>query len=108
MWIGKVFQAEWSLQISLSKKREAEIKSCFDCNLKLHYPKNVSEISSLLEEFKLQTGKKVDYNTTFTYGENLKTDCVIVTGNVSGLADKSNAFASFLTIARKFKFKLVL
>ena len=98
------------MQISLSKKREAEIKSCFACNLKLHYPKNVSEISSLLEEFKLQTGKKVDYNTTFTgsYEENLKTDCIIVMDNVSGLADKSNAFAIFLTIARKFKFKLVL
>ena len=35
-------------------------------------------------------------------GENIKLDRLIVMNDVSGLADKSEEFANFLTVSRKF------
>ena len=63
----------------------------------------------LLEEFKLKTGKVDDNDTDFTdsYEEYLKPDCFIVMDNVSGLAKKSNDFASFLNVSRKFQYNWV-
>ena len=43
---GKLVQAEWVLQISLSEKRKAEIQSCFDCSLKFHYSKNITKFDT--------------------------------------------------------------
>ena len=57
MFFGKLVQTEWLSQISLSKKREAEIQSCFDCPIEFHYRNNQDDFDSLLEEFKLKTGK---------------------------------------------------
>ena len=45
-FFGKLIQAEWVSQISLSQKREAELQSSFDCALKFHYPKIVNEFDS--------------------------------------------------------------
>ena len=42
-----------------------------------------------------------------TYGENTKRDRLIVMDNVSGLADSSQKFASFLSIPRKFRYHCV-
>ena len=41
------------------------------------------------------------------YGENIKRNRLIVMDNVSGLADTSQKFGSFLTVARKFKYHCV-
>ena len=49
---GKLTKIKWVSQISLSKQREAQIQSNFDCPLSFQYPKNVEELDSLLEELK--------------------------------------------------------
>ena len=66
----------------------------------------VNEFDSLLEEFKLQTGRTVDDDTTpnDSHGENIESDCFIAMDSVLGLTDKSNVLASFLIVARKFKY----
>ena len=42
-----------------------------------------------------------------SYGENIKTDRLIVMEDVSCLAEKSNEFASFLKVSRKFQYSCV-
>lgn len=63
---GKLYQAEWISQISLSKNGETEIQSCFDYSLEFHYLKNINKFDSPLKEFKLKTGKVDDNDTNFT------------------------------------------
>ena len=75
-------KAEWVLKINLSRLREAQIQSCFNCSIKFHYLKNVDELDNLLEEFKKNREDTIDDN-------------------------KLNAFASFLIVSRKFKYSLV-
>ena len=91
------------------------MESCFDCKLEFHYPTNKDHFESLLQEFKLcsQTSKSLTKGTNSThlvnsdYGENRKRDCLIVADDVSCLADTSQKFASFLTVARKSKYHCV-
>ena len=106
---GKLVQTEWISQISFSNMQEADIKSCFDCPLEFYYSKNINKLDSLLEEFKLKTENvdNNDTNSTNSYGENIKTNCLIVMDNVSGPADKSNNFAGFLEVGQKFKYNCV-
>ena len=48
-----------------------------------------------------------NYVAENVYGVNEKMDQPFVMNDVSALADKSNNFASFLTISQKFKYKCV-
>ena len=74
------------------------------------YPKNTNKFNGLLKEFKLKTRKVDDNNTdsTNSYVENIKTDCLFVMDDDSALAEKSNDFAIFLNVAEKFKFILFI
>ena len=71
-----------------------------------------------MEEFKarLNTAKTKTLDTNSSekvinsgFGEETKLDrlIVVVMDNVSGLADESKKFASFLTVARKFSYNCV-
>ena len=68
------------------------------------YPNNIDETDDLLNYFQRQ---KTPHNENYL-GENLKHDTLIVVDNVSGLADKSETFANFLTVLRKFGLACVL
>ena len=76
-----------------------------------HYPDNKDKFENLLQGFKLRSGsnKISDYinSDSDSYEENIKRDHLIVMDNVCGLADTSQKFASFLTIARKFRYHCV-
>ena len=112
IFFGRLIKVEWFSYIKLDKAKEAEMESCFDCKLEFHYPKNKE---TLLQEFGLcsQTSKSLIKGTSTThlvnsvYGENRKRDCLIVADGVSGLADTSQKFATFLTVARKSKYHCV-
>ena len=101
--------------VKLDKRREAEIQSCFSCELEFHYPKNKENFENLLQDFKIKSSKSgessdtysADDNSDGTYGENTKRDRLIVMNDVSGLADASQKCASFLTVARKFRYHCV-
>ena len=80
----------------LSKQREDNIRSRFDVP--------VSEFDNLIENFQR---KKYNVEDDIIIGENNLLDRVIVMDDVPGLADKSNEFGNFLTIARKFNFTVV-
>ena len=101
--------------IKLDKATEAEIQSCFECELDFYYPRNKEQFEELLEYFKTKSNSsEIENNMNndnsndindvniVNYGEKSIRSRLIVMDDVSGLADLSTKFANFLTVARKF------
>ena len=109
-FFGKLKTAKWVSGIHLNESREAQIESNFSCNISFYYPNDVNDLVDLIDEFKLEVeseeNENID-NVTNVFGEKINRDRLIVFDDVSGLADKSNKFASFLTVARKYKYNCV-
>ena len=110
-FFGELIKAEWVSAIKLDKQREAELQSCFDCQLDFYYPRNKEQFDNLLEYFKTKSNStdpddahsdkdfsvsSINYGEN--YGEKSNRNRLIVTDNVSGLADTSSKFASFLQL----------
>ena len=109
-FFGKLKNAKWVSGIQLNESREAEIGSNFSCEISFFYPNDINELADLIEEFKLEveTEKTDNDNENVTiFGEIINRDRLIVFDDVSGLADNSNKFANFLTVARKYKYNCV-
>ena len=56
-FFGKLKKAEWLSYIILMREREAEIESCFQCEVDIHYQKDQVALSDLIEEFKNRGSK---------------------------------------------------
>ena len=110
-------KAESVSYIKLDKQREPELQSCFDSQLDFYYPRNREQFEELLEYFKTKsssaepddTHSDQDFSSDVVnyganYGGKSQRNRLIVMDDVSGLADLSVKFASFLTVARKFKY----
>ena len=96
---GEIKELTWLSKIPLSRERENNIRSCLiDEQIDFKYPNNIEDFQELLEFFQR---KKAPSNVN-DLGENIKLDRLIVMDEVSGLADKSEEFANFLTVSRKF------
>ena len=108
-FFGKLKNAKWISGIKLNASREAEIESNFSCETSFFYPNDINELADLLEEFKLEveTEETENNDNVNIFGEIINRDRLIVFDDVSGLADNSNKFASFLTVARKYKYNCV-
>ena len=109
-FFGELKNAKWVSGIKLDESREAEIESNFSCDISFFYPDDVNELADLIEEFKLEVEtEKNDQNENVTsiFGEKINRDRLIVFDDVSGLADHSNKFANFLTVARKYKYNCI-
>ena len=107
-FFGKLKNAKWVSGIQLNEGREAEIESNFSCDISFFYPNDINELADLIEEFKLEVETEEPENENVTiFGEKINRDRLIVFDDVSGLADHSNKFANFLTVARKYKYNCV-
>ena len=111
-FFGKLKKVKWISGIRLDEKREAEIESNFDCEIKFSYPIDKEELSEKIEEYKLESEsdketEEKNYSNVNIFGENKKRDKLIVFDDVSGLADESKKFTSFLTVARKYRYNCV-
>ena len=111
-FFGKLKNAKWVSGIQLNESREAEIESNFSSEISFFYPNDKSELADLIEEFKLEveteeTDHENDNDNINTFGEIVNRDRLIVFDDVSGLADNSDKFGSFLTVARKYKYNCV-
>ena len=109
-FFGKLKNAKWVSGIQLNEIREAEIESNFSCDISFFYPNDINELADLIEEFKLEVETEKtenDNENVNTFGEIINRDRLIVFDDVSGLADNSNKFANFLTVARKYKYNCV-
>ena len=109
-FFGKLKKTEWVSGIELSKTREAEIETNFSCKVNFHYPSDEDELSDQLDQFKLESkSNETDNlkNVKNIFGEKSVRDRLIVFDDVSGLADDSKKFVSFLTVARKYSYNCV-
>ena len=108
-FFGELKTAKWVSGIQLNESREAQIESNFSCDISFYYPNDVNDLVDLIDEFKLEVESEEtdNENVISVFGEKINRDRLIVFDDVSGLADKSNKFASFLTIARKYKYNCV-
>ena len=78
----------------------------------LNYSRDKEQFANLLEEFKLRSknsSRNIDTSSLngSNYGGNIQRDRLIVMDNFSGLAETSQKFASFVTVARKFKYNCI-
>ena len=55
-FFGELVKAEWVSYVKLDKEREAQIQSCFDCQIEFYYPKTKEKFENLLEYFKTKAG----------------------------------------------------
>ena len=110
-FFGDLKIVKWVSGIRLNGKREAEIESNFCCEVNFAYPTDKEELADKIEEYKLESESENDNdnfdNVNNTFGENKKRDKLIVFDDVSGLADDSKKFGSFLTVARKYNYNCV-
>ena len=97
-FFGQLKKVKWVSGIRLDKRREAEIESNFNCEVKFSYPSDKEELSAKIEEYKLESeseNENDNYDNVNIFGENKKRDKLIVFDDVSGLADDSKKFTSF-------------
>ena len=85
--------------------REKNISTCFRKTVRFKYPETVDDFNTELTFF--QRKRQLDNDIDIVMGEDNIFNELIVMDNVSGLADKSNDFANFLTVSRKFNFTCV-
>ena len=102
--LRKLKEIFWLTKITLSKEREQKITSCLDLKVNFKYPQTVDEF--IMEIYFFQRKKDNDVVNN-VMGEENTFNKLIVMDDVLGLADKSNNFANFLTVARKFNFTCV-
>ena len=101
---GDIKEVFWISKIVLSKEREDNIRDCFRAqDVHFDYPNNVEGFKYLVEMCKRD---KVNY-IEIDLGEKMVLDKLIVMDHFSVLADKSNEFANFLTVSRKYSIKCV-
>ena len=83
----------------MSKDRENNIRDCF-VNQDVHfdYPNDVEDFNYLLEVYKRHKSEYVENDI----GEKMVLDKLILMDGISGLADKSDESANFLTVSRKY------
>ena len=113
---GVLKKVEWVSSSELSTEREAEIESCFLCDVEFQYSNRIEAFNDLLEKYKARSNtaktKALDTNLfeevlNSGFGGETKRDRLIVMDDISGLADESKKFTSFLTVARKFYYNCV-
>ena len=109
IFFGNLFKTDWRSTIDIDDKREAKTQSCLSNETEIHTAKERDELDSLIETLKLRTRDIVDDNDDVNslFGKNKKMDRLIVMDDVSGVADISRKFATFLSVSRKYGYHCI-
>ena len=91
-FIGKLVKTEWVTSIEIDKQREAEIQSCFSNEVEFHLAAEPDDLVSLIEKFKLRTRDITNNESNSVFREKISMDCLIVVGDVSGIAYNCKKF----------------
>ena len=95
IYFGKVVKTEWVTGIENDEQREAEIQSCFSNKVEFHFATEPDDLVSLIEKFKLRTRDITNNENNYVFGEKLSMDCLIVMGDVSGIANNCKNLQTF-------------
>ena len=102
---GDITSVDWISKIVLLENREHQIRQTFSyASVEFHYPNDIAEFETILDL--LKDNKNVNIND-FEIGESDVLDRLIVMDDVSGLANKSTEFSSFLTVSRKYGYSCI-
>ena len=83
-FFGKLKKVEWVSSIILTREREAEIESCFQCEVEFHYPQDQVALSDIIEEFKNGSSKNSNENNVNNiFGEKTLRDRLIIIDDAS-------------------------
>ena len=108
---GSIDSLDWISKVELSENREHQIRQSFsNASVEFHYPNDAAEFDTvldLLKDNKSDVNVNKDFDELEGVGENYVFGRLIVMDNVSGLADKSNEFCSFLTVSRKYRYSCI-
>ena len=105
MFGNDIVNVFWVSKINLDPDREKAIINCFvDQNVQFAYPNNIDDFNYLIASFVSEKSPSVFENAL---GELPLINKLIIMDDVSGLADKSGDFSSFLTVSRKYGFSCV-
>lgn len=55
IFFGELKKPEWISFIRPDQVREAQIQSCFKCNVEFHYPTNTAEFEDIFKNFKVRS-----------------------------------------------------
>ena len=102
---GDIEEAYWLSKIPLPKDTQDNISGSFNVEIIFKYLKNLEKFDILHGLF--QRRKEKSSCNDNLMGENILMDKLILMNNIPGLADKSENFANFLTVSRKFGFTCV-
>ena len=91
--------------VELSKKREAEIDSCYEPKVEFYYPESQDELKKTFDN--LEKESVVPGTEGSGKREYIERDNFIVLDDVIGLADKPHSFVGFLTYCRKFGYSVL-
>ena len=95
---GEIKEVPWISKIPLLSERKNNIRDCFVNEIiDFKYPARVEDFDDLLEFFQK---KRAHCNENYLR-ENVKLDRLTIMDDVSGLGDRREAFANFLTVSRK-------
>ena len=110
---GGIESVDWISKIELSAAREHQIRESFSyASVEFHYPNDTGEFETMLELLKdNKSDVNININDTeaddLGIGEKHIFGRLIVMDDVSGLADKSNKFCSFLTVSRNYRYNCI-
>ena len=108
---GSIDSVDWIPKIELSVAREHQIRESFCyASVEFHYSNDLAEFETILEllqDNKSDVNINIDEADDLGIGEKDVFDRLIVMDDVSGLADKSNEFCSFLTVSRKYRYNCI-
>ena len=111
-FFGNIVKTEWVSGIAIDKKREAEIQSYCKNETEVHIAQDQDKLDSLIDTFKQRSHENYDdysnnNNVNSFFGENRKTDRLVIMDDVSGIADVSKKFSNFFAVSRKFGYNCV-
>ena len=109
---GKFEGIHWISQVGFPKQREVEKDSCIEPKVEFYQPhdeydhkKNFTDLENLYTE--RVEKNKIAQSEGSGMGEHVERDSLIVLDDVSGLADKSPSFVTFMIGCRTFGYSLL-
>ena len=67
--LEKIKFLSWVTKVMLSKEREHQIRSCFSVPVEFFYTQNVSELSTLVDNFQIKKDNKSDDDDQIFWGK---------------------------------------
>ena len=112
---GELRGVHWISKIQLSEQRETKIDSCFTPKVEFYSPQDEEDLEKAFDDFEniyRERVEKITFDNESNYvsngmGEYVERDSLVILDDVSGLADRSKSFVTFMMTCKKFGYSLI-